>query len=110
MRIARDVFPNNTDFLFLKYLIKLVQLENASSNLLNDLLSENASLDHVTAAENTQNNDDYLKVLVVKLLVDVHSYDKAQAIFSDITDMHALSMVSDEEKIFTHNNDCNHKS
>lgn len=102
VRIARQVFPNNTDFLFLKYLIKKVQLDNTTSNLLDDLLSENMSLDHEITSENTQNNDDYIKVLTVKLLCGLSSYKKAAKVFSSISDKHALSMLKQETEVLSY--------
>ncbi|MCB5952844.1 glycosyltransferase [Enterococcus sp. BWT-B8] len=98
IKLGKELFPNNINFIMYEYAVKKINIDIEMKCLLDNLLFDFDSLDQKKYVLESQKNDDFLKIIIVKMLISLGNYEKAAKIFNSISDPYALESLTKEKK------------
>lgn len=98
-KIGLELYPNNTNMILFKYIGKEVILGQKYNELLQKIVKDEQSIDKNSSFEESQQNDDLVSALVIKLLIKLGEYSIPKKIIKNISDPMAIDMLEKEYKL-----------
>lgn len=98
-KIGLELYPNNTNMILFKYIGKEVILGQKYNELLQKIVKDEQSIDKNSSFEESQQNDDLVSALVIKLLIKLGEYSIPKKIIKNISDPMAIDMLEKEYEL-----------